>query len=157
MYPNCNADDCMVFYESMPQWIDFVLKSRGYWTNNWRFCRQLEQNWVYVYSFVSHLALQHTFLLLINVIFFLHICAQFCVVLYPIFKPTKKHVKCSWLYVEDEYVQKVINFVCNYRCNVGALFYFNKGVINEWEEPTTILKAPITNHIRDFVLYLEKY
>ena len=107
-----------------------------------------------VYSLFSHLALQHTFLLSINVIF-LHTCAQVCVVSYPILKPTKKHVKFLWLCVEDEYVNKVIGIVCNYRCNAGALFYLKKSVLNEWEEPTTIVKTSITNHLKGFVLYLE--
>jgi hypothetical protein len=33
VYPNFNEHDCMVFYESMPQRIDVVLKSSRNWTN----------------------------------------------------------------------------------------------------------------------------
>ena len=33
VYPNSSEHDCMAFYESMPQRIDVVLKSRGYRTN----------------------------------------------------------------------------------------------------------------------------
>ena len=53
---------CMTLYEIMPRRINIVLKSRSYWTNYWRFCRQLEQKWVYLYV-ISHLTLQHTFCL----------------------------------------------------------------------------------------------
>ena len=44
VYPNFNEHDYMMLYESMPQMIDDVMKSRGYWTNYLRFCRQFEQN-----------------------------------------------------------------------------------------------------------------
>ena len=33
IYPNCSEHDCMALYESMPQKIDIMLKSKGYWSN----------------------------------------------------------------------------------------------------------------------------
>jgi hypothetical protein len=66
------------------------------------------------YSYiVSHLTLQHIFLPLMYYEI-LHTCTQVCALSYPIFKPNKKHVNCLWLYVEDAYVQRLLNIVRQY-------------------------------------------
>ena len=54
---------------------------------------------------VSHLALHHIFLLLMQCEI-LHTCA----IPYPFFKSTKELVNCSWLPIEDGFVQSVLNF-----------------------------------------------
>ena len=57
---------------------------------------------------VSHLALHHIFLLLMQCEI-LHTCA----IPYPFFKSTKELVNCSWLPIEDGFVQSVLNFFCS--------------------------------------------
>ena len=59
---------------------------------------------------VSHLALQHTFLLLMQCEI-LHTCAQFCAVSYPYFKSKKRAYELLSLSVEDELIQSVLSFV----------------------------------------------
>ena len=90
VYPNFNEHDCMTSYESMPQRIDVVLKSMGCRTNYWRFCRQLKQKWVFVYSSSFGFV---TYFLIINLMWNLHTCAQICVVS----EEKKKWIVCGCL------------------------------------------------------------
>ena len=75
---------------------------------------------------VSHLALQHTFLLSMYCEF-LHTCAQ---VSYPIFKCEKEPMNCSWVFVEGEFLQSVLSFVRNYTTqNYAMLYPFNENAL----------------------------
>ena len=45
----------------------------------------------------------------------LHTCAQVCALSYSFFKCEKEHVNCSWLSIQNESIQIVLNIVC--QCN----------------------------------------
>ena len=141
VFKNCGSMcvRCILILVNMVAW-RFMRASHKELTLCWRvgitepitkdFVRNLNKT-KYMYV-ISHLTLQHTFLIINAMWNFAYMYTSLCNIISN-FKSKKEPMNCLWLSIEDEYVPSVLSFVNNCTWCVFYNAYLELLRIKNWE------------------------